>query len=162
MAVGAAFNDSLYGILRKQYISGQIKEEERQRMLFEPYGETPASFRCLIYLVNHKEGAEPSKMADSLHILRQTVTGIADHLEQEGYITRHQHPNDRRRILLVITPEGDAMARKLGKVFRDYHNRITENFTEEEIQTYIDLRERMHKARDQAISDILTARNTEE
>ena len=150
----AEFSDSLYRVVRKQYRSGQLKEEERQRILFEPFGESAAVFRCLIYLQSHKNDAEPSKMADSLHMLRQSVTVIADHLEKEGYIERRNHPTDRRKILLCLTPKGEDLERRMSKTFRDYHTRITANFTDEEIETYMKLRDKMFAARDKAIQEI--------
>ncbi len=156
----AAFTDSLYSKIRTQYRSGQMQEDERQRMLFEPFGESPAVFKCLIYLQSHKDDAEPGKMADSLHMLRQSVTVIADHLEKEGYIERKSHPSDRRKILLVLTDKGAALERNMSKVYREYHSKITSNFTEEEISTYIALRDKMNAAKDKAISEILERRNS--
>ena len=116
------------------------------------------SFRCLLYLTRHKDGVEPSKMADRIKILRQSATSIADHFEQKGYITRHTHPSDRRKILLMITPEGEQLAEKMLLTFRDYHDRISSLFTQEEVDAYAQLRSRMHQARDQVIQEILSER----
>ena len=153
-------SDSLYETMKQQYLSGQLREEEREDLLFEPFGESATSFRCLLYLLRHKDGVEPSRMADSIRILRQSATGIADHFEKKGYITRHTHPNDRRKILLMITPEGEKLAKQLLKVFRDYHDRISSRFTQEEMDIYSELRSRMHQARDQVIQEILQERKT--
>lgn len=150
--------DSVYTTMKQQYLSGRLREEERENLLFAPYNESAASFRCLLYLARHKDGVEPSKMADRMNILRQSATSIADHFEQRGYITRHTHPNDRRKILLVITPEGEQLTEKMLLTFRDYHDRISSLFTQEEIDAYAELRCRMHQARDQVIQEILSER----
>lgn len=150
--------DKVYEMIRRQYMSGQYKEEERENLLFSPYGETSVSFRCLLYLLRHEEGVEPSKMADRTRILRQSATGVADQLEKKGYLIRDVHPNDRRKILLKLTPRGAAETRKLLTVFRDYHDRISAHFTPEEIELYFSLRNRMQEARDSVIQEILAQR----
>lgn len=152
--------DSVYATMKQQYLSGRLREEERENLLFAPYHESAASFRCLLYLARHKDGVEPSKMADRMNILRQSATSIADHFEQKGYITRHTHPNDRRKILLVITPEGERLTDQMLITFRDYHDRISSLFTQEEIDAYAELRGRMHQARDQVITEILSERES--
>lgn len=148
--------------MRQQYLSGQLQEEDREDLLFEPFGETANSFRCLFYLLRHKDGVEPSKMADTVRILRQSATGIADQFEKKGYITRHTHPNDRRKILLKITPAGAKVTREMLRAFRDYHNRISAHFTQEEMDAYAQLRSRMHQARDQVIQEILAERKEQD
>lgn len=150
--------ESVYATMKQQYLSGRLREEERENLLFAPYNESATSFRCLLYLARHKDGVEPSKMADRMNILRQSATSIADHFEQKGYITRHTHPNDRRKILLVITPKGEQLTDKMLMTFRDYHDRISSLFTQEEIVVYAELRSRMHQARDQVIREILLER----
>ena len=150
--------DTLYRTLRQQYMSGHLKEEERENLLFAPFGETAVSFRCLLYLLRHREGVEPSRLADKMHIVRQSATSVADHLEQEGYIFRQTHPSDRRKILLMITPKGEQAARKMLSYFRGYHERIAARFTEEELELYASLRSRMHQARDEVIREILDER----
>lgn len=150
--------DSVYATMKQQYLSGRLREEERENLLFAPYNESATSFRCLLYLARHKDGVEPSKMADRMNILRQSATSIADHFEQKGYITRRTHPNDRRKILLMITPEGEQLTEKMLMTFRDYHDRISSLFTPEEVDAYAELRHRMHQARDQVIQEILLER----
>jgi DNA-binding MarR family transcriptional regulator len=49
-----------------------------------------------------------------------TMTGLADRLEHEGLIRRHQHPSDRRVLLLKATPKGrDSVQRAHGQLFAE-------------------------------------------
>jgi DNA-binding MarR family transcriptional regulator len=38
-----------------------------------------------------------------------TLTTLLDRLEQSGYAARIDHPQDRRRLLMVMTPYGKAV-----------------------------------------------------
>lgn len=154
-------SDMIYETLRRQYMSGQWKEHDRENLLFSPFGETAVSFRCLLYLLRHEEGVEPSKMAERVHILRQSATGVADQLAAKGYIERHVHPSDRRKILLKITSQGQAVTEQMLTCFREYHDRISACFTQEELDQYFQMRRRVNEARDQAIQEILARREAE-
>lgn len=48
----------------------------------------------------------PTHLADRLHLTGSTVTGLADRMVTAGYVTRSRFPEDRRRVLLALTPAG--------------------------------------------------------
>jgi DNA-binding MarR family transcriptional regulator len=61
-------------------------------------------------------GGEPCSQRDlarSLHFDASNVTDIVDRLEARGLVSRTVDPNDRRVRRLVLTPEGEAVRRKL-------------------------------------------------
>jgi len=67
------------------------------------------SFNALMlldYLYVHNDHAEASEAADELGIPRQTMTALLDGLEKKGVLARFPHPNDRRRKVIRLTPEG--------------------------------------------------------
>jgi DNA-binding MarR family transcriptional regulator len=41
------------------------------------------------------------------------VTFLADRLEEQGYLERHPHPDNRRTKLLVLTPKGTELRERL-------------------------------------------------
>jgi DNA-binding MarR family transcriptional regulator len=53
------------------------------------------------------------ELAEQLHFDASNVTDIVDRLEERGLVTRTVDPNDRRVRRLVLTPEGEAIRRKL-------------------------------------------------
>ena len=150
--------DELYAELRRQFFYGSIKEEKRQNALFEPLGINYSTFRCLLFLRDNPNGAEPSKMGDELIILRQTITSIVDQLDRKGLVERLPHPTDRRRILVKLLPEGLDLANKAAAVSKEYYRRITSYFTEEEMDEYIATRNRMCDVRDEVLESILAER----
>jgi DNA-binding MarR family transcriptional regulator len=54
-----------------------------------------------------------SHLADVLNVSFSNATGLIDRLEERGYIERYRVPNDRRIVLVRVTPAGDTM---LGEV----------------------------------------------
>lgn len=64
----------------------------------------------LVHLHLHPEDSEPAAMADANYIPRQTITFILDILEKHGLAIRNPHPNDRRRKIVTLTPQGKAKA----------------------------------------------------
>jgi DNA-binding MarR family transcriptional regulator len=54
-----------------------------------------------------------SELADALHCDNSNVTGIVDRLEARGLVERRAAPNDRRVKMLVVTPEGAELRRRI-------------------------------------------------
>jgi DNA-binding MarR family transcriptional regulator len=48
-----------------------------------------------------------------MHITTGTMTSVLDTLERNGYIKRIADPNDRRRVLVDITPDAQAVLDKM-------------------------------------------------
>lgn len=53
--------------------------------------------------------ATPALMAEKCQVTRAGMTSRLDRLEEAGHVTREVDPNDRRRVLVRITPAGRAM-----------------------------------------------------
>lgn len=136
--------------------------QKRHELLFEPYGVTPLEYRVLAFLLYHSEGVEPSVIADSLSILRQTATKVIDSLEKKGFITRTIHPTDRRRLYIILLPEGNCVSEQLLELETEYNLNVEAHFTPEEIQTYRRLFQKMMDARDSELQIILERRKSTE
>jgi DNA-binding MarR family transcriptional regulator len=57
-----------------------------------------------------------SQLAGTLLCDNSNVTGIIDRLEERGLVERRPSPGDRRVKLIVLTPAGERMRRKVEKV----------------------------------------------
>ena len=59
--------------------------------------------------------AEPARLAEMLRVSRQSMTGILDKLERDGFLKRTAHPTDRRRKILRLQPKGKALVRAFAR-----------------------------------------------
>lgn len=63
----------------------------------------------------------PSLLAEKAGVSRATMTGLLDGLERESLIQRVFDTEDRRRVSVRLTKEGEA---KLDEVMPDYYSRL--------------------------------------
>ncbi|OIH97660.1 MarR family winged helix-turn-helix transcriptional regulator [Curtobacterium sp. MCBA15_001] len=62
-------------------------------------------------------GVTPKQSGEYLELSTGAMTSLIDRLEQRGHIERRPNPNDRRSILLHLTPSGEAVAQQIGAVY---------------------------------------------
>ena len=145
--------------LQQSRLENDQKEYQRQAVLFEEFDLDYNMFRILQFLADYPEGAEPSFIADSLLVLRSTVANVLNRLEKTGLISRTLNTEDRRRINVSLTPEGEKIAKRGIAISKDYHRRALSALTAEEIEKYISLRMKVAAARDAAIEEIKKERS---
>jgi DNA-binding MarR family transcriptional regulator len=64
-----------------------------------------------------EENCVPSHtLCSKLQITSATMTGILDRLENLALIERQRHPEDRRAILVCLTPQGLNHAREINQI----------------------------------------------
>ncbi len=58
------------------------------------------------------------RLARSLHVALPTATGIVGRLVRAGYVRREPHPEDRRQVLVELTPKAQAFFHDFEQVVR--------------------------------------------
>lgn len=77
---------------------------------FADYGLSMGKFTLLMLLFSaDSQGLTPSDCADLAGVTRATVTGLLDGLVREGWVERKPHPDDRRRLIVVLTTQGSTL-----------------------------------------------------
>jgi DNA-binding MarR family transcriptional regulator len=76
--------------------------------VFAEHAITAARFDALDALARSGGRARPAELRAMLHLPAQTLTGVIDHLESAGLVSRSPNPLDRRSVLVDITPAGRA------------------------------------------------------
>lgn len=102
-ATHTAYDESILRSLRR--ISRAIGLYSRQ--LASRYHLTTPQLVCLRHL--HAEPCSPGELARAVALSPPTVTGILDRLESRGLVVRTRHPNDKRRLVVAITPAGSGL-----------------------------------------------------
>lgn len=121
--------------------------------LSKRHGVNRNIYSILRFVKRYPDGVEPSVIAENLSMLRQSVSNTVYDLEKKGLVVSKNHPTDRRRILISLAPDGAELEKKLSQEMRELHNSVFTQFTNEEMQTYLDLRHRIIQCMQDAIND---------
>lgn len=65
--------------------------------------------RFTIRMLGRFPTASAGRLAEILHVHPSTLTGVLRRLEERGYILRKADPNDGRRALFALTPDGRSL-----------------------------------------------------
>lgn len=75
------------------------------RKLATDFDITGPQLLCLYYIANHCP-VTPSQISRHLSLSPSTVNGIVDRLKAKGLIVRKRPAQDRRKVLLTLSPKG--------------------------------------------------------
>jgi DNA-binding MarR family transcriptional regulator len=78
--------------------------------VLRPFGLSPAGGLLLSMLADSPAPLSPGEIRDRLLVKGPTVTGLLDSLSRAGLLRRTNHPADRRRLLIELTPKGRRLA----------------------------------------------------
>src|SRR3989440_4702101 len=108
--------------------------KERTMKAYEGTGLHP--YHHAILLVLDVGSAETQgSIADALGYDRGQLVGLLDELEEQGLIERRRDPNDRRRHLVELTPEGKKALRRLRALTQQIEDEFFAPLSEKERET---------------------------
>ena len=85
----------------------------RVESVLRPLGVTFARYEVLMLLWFSRRGSLPMKVIGArLQVHPTSVTNAVDRLEDAGLVTRSTHPEDRRAMLVALTPAGRGLAQR--------------------------------------------------
>src|SRR3989304_854401 len=80
---------------------------------FRRFGLTSAKFDLLLVLhKSHEQRLTMWEIGEKLSVTRTNVTGLVDGLQRDNLVQRLAHPEDRRSLLVVLQPEGEALLQR--------------------------------------------------
>ncbi len=112
--------------------------------LLRPLGVSSAGGLVLGQLRDHGP-MSPSELGERLIVTRATVTGVVDSLERRGYVQREPNPNDRRGIIVQLTPAGLEVVGQVRTLIHRHERDWMGALTEEELATYVGLMHRIQE-----------------
>jgi DNA-binding MarR family transcriptional regulator len=86
--------------------------KERAMSAYEAADFSPYHHAVLVALAEDSHETQGA-VADALGYDRGQMVGLLDELEERGYVQRRRDPDDRRRQIVSITPEGRRALTKL-------------------------------------------------
>ncbi len=95
-----------------KHLSGQL--DTHLGNIVRPIGINEVGFRALMMLyANEKQGVHPSQLSEASSESRANTTRICDELERKGLLRRRPSIEDRRCVVLQLTPRGERLIEKL-------------------------------------------------
>ncbi|MFC5743489.1 MarR family winged helix-turn-helix transcriptional regulator [Dyella tabacisoli] len=93
-------------------VSGCLQEEVERKL--KPYKLNDSDFRTLVILFSRADGSStPGELCDFTAQGATNMTRITNALVKRGLITRGTSAEDRRRVVIRITPDGRRFVRKM-------------------------------------------------
>jgi DNA-binding MarR family transcriptional regulator len=78
-----------------------------------------------------------------MNISNSSMTCISDRLMEREFVTRVRSQKDRRVVYLSITDKGKAFAEEMERVLTKEYGEKLSHFTDEELQTFLRLLNKM-------------------
>ena len=104
-----------------------------QRQTMQSTGLTPPQYATLTQLWT-EDGRQLKELASGNRCTPATMSAIVDGLERKGLVVRTPHPDDRRSLRVVLTPEGEHM-RKSTPTLQDMFDGCCSGLSPDEIAT---------------------------
>ncbi len=104
---------------------------------------TPGRWQVLVVLWSAARPMPQREIVEALKVSRATVSGLVEMLLAEGHVTATADAQDKRRILVALTPDGRIMTERL---VHENAERLRGTFgalTDEELQTLAGLLARL-------------------
>ncbi len=118
-----------------------------QAEALRPLGLSPSAFNVLMALHNTSGHAlEPCQLAERLLVSRPSITGLLDTLQTKLLIERQPHPDDRRRVIVSLTPAGQSALEAAFEAHYREQQAMFEDLTAHELSTLVVLLRRVKGA----------------
>ena len=112
-------HDLLVGLLLVQSLI-----ERRSEGFFSSFGLTAAQFNILNLLARHEGRLEQAALVELLLVGKSSISIVLNRMVRDHLIEREEHPKDRRQVILVLTPKGRALWKKISPRYEANVERI--------------------------------------
>ena len=99
-----------------------------------PYDITPSQYGILNCLWINDGTCLPRQIAELLCLETSTVSGILDRMQKKDLIDRVINPENRREILVMITPKGEALKAPVLKIIDEVNEEVLQDFSPKETE----------------------------
>lgn len=113
----------------------------------EPYDITFPQLHILRML--EKAGATSvSEIAEHMKVKPSSITVMIDRLVKQALVFRYHDPEDRRVVLMELTPKGEDLFKTFAQTHHDMIAQYFSHFTKEELTTFTQLFQKLVIAMD--------------
>lgn len=99
----------------------------------------------VLAILRQAPGSTGQDLAELMGVSTPTVSGLVDRVASKGWVDRRQDPEDRRRVLLRLTPEAETMLAELEAPPLAVRSRLLARLDDGELAALARLVDRMHE-----------------
>ncbi len=126
----------------------------RFRPLLNEAGVTEQQWRVIRALLEHGP-LEPRQIGQICCLTSPSLAGILARMDDLGLVRRERLPHDQRRVLVSVSPEGEALARRLAP-------RVEASYQALEAAIGAGMIDELHELLDRLITTLGTGEETED
>jgi DNA-binding MarR family transcriptional regulator len=126
------FDELIYEVRRSQNATDRFDQA-----VADAIGLNRTDMRCLDVI--SREGPVPAgRLADETGLTTGAITTVLDRLERGGFARRVRDPNDRRRVLVELTPEAFQGSVNYYAAHMALSERLFRRYTEEQLEMFLE------------------------
>lgn len=134
--VGPAVGDAPAEL--QDMILGLVWHEKRRfSQELADHNMTISQFFTLMAIKSLHPGCTMGQLAEATQQVSATVTGIVDRLVERGWVRRRRAADDRRAVLVELTPDGHQILDRIHQAKREYVQRIWAHLSPEEREQFV-------------------------
>jgi DNA-binding MarR family transcriptional regulator len=118
------------------------------------HGLSHAALNALAIIEGHGTPMPTGTIGAQMHITTGTMTSVLDTLERNGYVERLTDPDDRRRVLVDITPTAQDVLNVLLPEVVQTTTAALSGFSADELEDFLDTLGRLRHAIDAVPADL--------
>jgi len=113
------------------YLVKRVELAVRSRLdeVLRPGGLTTLQYTALTVLQRHPASLTSAQLARNSFVTAQTMADMVSALLDRGLIDRNRDPADRRRLVLTLTPEGEALLSRFRGPVEELEARMLSDLT---------------------------------
>lgn len=108
-------------VIRQLYLVG-VKADALVSGVARRHGLSHAALNALAVIEAAGGPIPAGEVSTEMHITTATMTSVLDTLERKGYVRRQPDSEDRRRVLVTVTPDARAV---LDRLLPELQQRLT-------------------------------------
>ena len=130
----------------------QSAVERRSEAFFQPFGLTSAQFNILNLLAWQEGRMDQSALVEMLLVGKSSISIVLNRLVRDGLVKREEHAQDRRHVVLILTPKGRALWRKISPGYEAGVNEIFGKLPTSRRRRFLDDLQVLHEALKRSIT----------
>lgn len=125
------------------------KIDRKKDKLMGGFDCTHSQSAVMFYILNNKDrDIFQRDIEEEFGIRRSSVSATLSNLEEKGYIARGSVSQDARLKRITVTQKGEKLIEESTKIINGFEKELIEKLTDEEIDTFYRVLDKLSKAAD--------------